>query len=185
MGSNNFDGKILLDTETDYIGWGRTQGTDVSTGPRIYAGYANLAALSGTLTAPIGSICLLDTGEIAINTSGTTTWAIVGVSRRAITDPGNAGAIPVTYSGYCPIVTAGAETRTLAAPSHAGQELLLYMKTDGGNAVITAAAAINAAGNNTITFADVTDSLLLRAVESGGSLVWRVVSSDGAALSTV
>lgn len=182
---NNYDGHILLDTATDYIGFGRAAGGVVSTGPRVQAGRANLAALSGTITAPAGSICMLDTGELAINTDGATAWAVIGVSRRAITDPGDAGAIPVTYSGYCPIVTAGAETRTLAAPSHAGQELLLYMKTDGGNAVITAAAAINAAGNNTITFADVTDSLLLRAVESGASLVWRVVSSDGAALSTV
>lgn len=184
MGSNNFDGKILLDVETDYIGWGRTQGTEVSTGPRIYAGYANLAALTGTITAPIGSICLLDTGELAINTSGTTTWAIVGVSRRAITDPGNGGAIPVTYSGYCPIVTAGSETRTLAAPSHAGQEITIYIKTDGGTCVITASAPINVAGNNTITMAEVTDCIKLIAVESGSSLVWRVIN-DGAALSTV
>ena len=54
-----------------------------------------------------------------------------------IADPGNAGAITVTESGHCPIVTTGAETRTLAAPSYAGQLLSLAMKTDGGDCVVT------------------------------------------------
>jgi hypothetical protein len=58
---------------------------------------------------------------------------------QTIADPGNAGAIPVTNGGHVAIVTAGAETRTLAAPSAAGQELLVYMKTDGGDCVITVA----------------------------------------------
>ncbi|MDY7011539.1 MAG: hypothetical protein SVV80_12430, partial [Planctomycetota bacterium] len=33
-----------------------------------------------------------------------------------IADPGDAGAVPVTDTGHCDIVTAGAETRTIAAP---------------------------------------------------------------------
>jgi len=100
-----------------------------------------------------------------------------------IADPGDAGAIPVTKSGWCPIVTAGTETRTLAAPTFEGQELWLFIKTDGGTCVITAAAAINAAGNTIMTMADVTDTMFLKAVASGSTLVWRVVSSDGSALS--
>lgn len=103
----------------------------------------------------------------------------------AIADPGNGGAIPVTASGYVPIVTAGSETRTLAAPSFVGQELLLYVKTDGGTCVITVASAINQTGNNTITTAEVRDVIRLVAIESGSSKVWHVVSNDGAALSTV
>lgn len=102
-----------------------------------------------------------------------------------IADPGNAAAIPVTQSGRVAIVTAGSETRTLAAPTFVGQELLLYVKTDGGTCVITCATTVNQTGNNTITMADVNDSIRLHAVESGSDLRWRVVCNDGAALSTV
>lgn len=102
-----------------------------------------------------------------------------------IADPGNAAAIPVTRSGYVPIVTAGSETRTLAAPSFVGQELLLYIKTDGGTCVITVASAINQTGNNTITMAEVRDSIHLRAIESGSNKVWDVVVANGADLNTV
>ena len=113
------------------------------------------------------------------------TITLAGSVTKAITDPGNAGAIPVTTSGYCPIVTAGSETRTLAAPSFIGQELLLYIKTDGGTCVITVASAVNQTGNNTLTLADVRDVIRLVAIESGSNKVWHVVSNDGAALSTV
>jgi hypothetical protein len=108
-----------------------------------------------------------------------------GPLNNVIADPGDAGAIPVTSSGYCPIVTAGSETRTLAIPAFIGQELLLYIKTDGGTCVITVASAINQTGNNTITMADVRDVIRLVAIESGSNRVWHVVSNDGAALSTV
>lgn len=104
---------------------------------------------------------------------------------NAIADPGDGEAIPVTNSGSVAIVTAGAETRSLAAPTFVGQQLSIYMKTDGGNCVITAASAINQTGNNTITLADVSDALLLYCVESGSNKVWRVAANDGAALSTV
>lgn len=103
----------------------------------------------------------------------------------AIADPGDAGAIPVTVSGYCPLVTAGAETRTLAAPSYIGQELLLYLKTDGGNCTVTCATTFNEAGNNTATFADTGDSLRLSAVEEGANLRWRCAIADGHTLTTV
>jgi len=103
----------------------------------------------------------------------------------AITDPGNAGAIPVTGSGHVDIVTAGAETRTLAAPSFIGQELLVSLKTDGGNCVVTCATTVNQTGNNTITFDDAGDAVLLVAKANGANKRWSVVSNDGAALSTV
>ena len=100
-----------------------------------------------------------------------------------ITDPGNGGAIPVTASGYVPIVTAGAETRTLAAPTFIGQRLLIYMKTDGGDAVLTVATTFNQAGNTTITLNDTGDSILLTAVEQGSNLRWRANgSNDGCTL---
>lgn len=127
-------------------------------------------------------------------TAGTVRLRLYGVSvsatihnplSAAITDPGNAGAIPVTNSGYCPLVTAAAETRTLAAPTYAGQLLSLSMKTDGGDCVVTCATGINQAGNNTITFNDAGDAVLLEAIYVGSNLRWRVVRNDGATLATV
>ena len=102
-----------------------------------------------------------------------------------IDDPGDAGAIPVVRSGYVPLVTAGTETRTLAAPTYAGQSLLLNFKTDGGNCVITCATGVNQTGNNTLTAADAGDAIELVAAYSGANLRWRVRSNDGVALSTV
>ena len=103
----------------------------------------------------------------------------------SIADPGNAGAIPVTASGHVDIVTAAAETRTIAAPSFVGQELILSMKTDGGDCVITVATTVNQTGNNTITLNDAGDAVLLVAKANGTNKRWSVVSNDGAVLSTV
>ncbi|MGE3527901.1 MAG: hypothetical protein AB7G54_00565 [Methyloceanibacter sp.] len=99
-------------------------------------------------------------------------------------DPGDAGALPV-YGGQVPLVSAGAETRTLAAPSRVGARLVLAMKTDGGNIVVTCATTVNQAGNNTLTFADVGDSIELLAVNQDATLRWKVVGNEGVALSTV
>jgi len=102
-----------------------------------------------------------------------------------IADPGDAGAIPVTASGHVDLVTAGAETRTLAAPSFLGQQLLVSLKTDGGDCVITCATTVNQAGNNTITLDDAGDAILLVAKANGANVRWSVVSNDGCTLSTV
>lgn len=107
-----------------------------------------------------------------------------GVKPAPVADPGNGGAIPVSEPGVCNLVTAAAETRTLAAPSFEGQELQINFKTDGGDCVITCATAVNQTGNNTLTLADAGDFLLLRGGRSGANLRWRVVANDGVALST-
>lgn len=104
------------------------------------------------------------------------------VPPAVIADPGDAGALPVAGSGVVGLVSADAETRTLADPSFAGQELTLAFKTDGGDVVVTAATAVNQTGNNTVTFADAGDAVVLQAVPLGDGLVWRVVVNDGAAL---
>lgn len=103
----------------------------------------------------------------------------------AIADPGDAAAIPVTQSGHVSLETGGAETRTLADPTFAGQVLALGFKADSGDCVVTAASAVNQTGNNTLTFADAGDLLTLQAVELGANLVWRIMANDGIALSTV
>ena len=104
---------------------------------------------------------------------------------NGIADPGNAGAIPVTASGYVDIVTAAAETRTIAAPTFKGQQLLLSMKTDGGDCTITVATTVNQTGNNTIKLDDAGDAVLLVAKTNGANIRWSVAMNDGAALSTV
>jgi predicted RecA/RadA family phage recombinase len=102
-----------------------------------------------------------------------------------ITDPGASGAIPVTQSGYVEIVTAGAETRTMLAPTFVGQRMLLMFTTKVGNCVITVASTVNLAGNNTITFSTVGQAILLVAVYYSGALKWKAVAVDGSLLSTV
>ena len=102
-----------------------------------------------------------------------------------IADPGNAQAIPVTASGHVDIVTAAAETRTLAVPTFAGQELLISMKTDGGDCVITVADPHIDGTNNTITLNDAGDTVRLVAGVSGAGFVWRLSFNVGAALSHV
>lgn len=125
------------------------------------------------------------TGNVTGNVTGNLTGNVAGgVTPTAITDPGNAGAIPVTNpTGRVAIVTTGAQTRTLAVPTIIGQRLLIYMKTDGGDCVITVAAAINASGNTVITLNDAGDGIELVAVESGSNLRWVVGFNSGCTLS--
>lgn len=111
--------------------------------------------------------------------------AVSGIA--VIADPGDAGAIPVTRSGNVALTTgASGETRTLADPGSVGLNLDISLDVDGGgDAVVTAATAVNQTGNNTITLNDAGDTISLRSVQVGGSPVWRVVENDGATLTTV
>lgn len=101
----------------------------------------------------------------------------------AFADPGDAGTLkwtPGISGGYFPLVTTGAETRTLPDPDIAGLELLIYMETDGGNCVITASTAYDETGGTTLTFSDVGQFVDLVAVDVGsGTYVWRVRGYDG------
>ena len=107
-----------------------------------------------------------------------------GAQPTIIADPGNAGAIPTTEGwGSCMLTTAGAETRTIAIPQREGQRITLALDTDGGDCVVTAAAAINPAGNTVMTFADAHDHIILGAITVGGALRWAVFSNVGVALS--
>ena len=100
-----------------------------------------------------------------------------------ITDPGNAGAIPVTQSGVCNLASGGVETRTLAIPTYNGQTLVLMCATYVGNITITSAQRLNQAGNVTMTFGAVEDAVFLVAVEIGAALRWKIFGNDGVALS--
>lgn len=155
-----------------------------TSGGNTFVGYAVANADYGTGAS--GAYASGDTYmEIESEYASTVTVNVVDELTTAITDPGNAGAIPVTIGGHVDIVTAGAETRTLAAPTFKGQSLLINMKTDGGDCVITCATTVNQTGNNTITLNDAGDAVLLVAKTNGANIRWSVVSNDGASLSTV
>ncbi len=111
---------------------------------------------------------------------GTAGW-VEGGTVDQTTDPGgpsgSPGAIPVTESGAVALVSVGAaEERTVAAPTFAGQELLLYFETDGGDIAVTFAAAVNLAGDTIATFTAVGESLYCKAFinTTAGGLQWRV-----------
>jgi len=157
--------------------YGGTAGTGCATttaGGNTFIGFAQAAA-----GATDETVRVLWSGPVAL------TNTVHNALTADLTDPGNAGAIPVTDSGKCDLVSAGTETRTLAAPTHVGQLLLLSFKTKVGNITVTCATGVNQTGNNTILFDTAADSILLVGVASGSNIRWRVVYNDGCTLSTV
>lgn len=145
-------------------------------GGNTFLGWANGAAAAGAAKVN-ARLC----GGVASVTANH-----YGPLNNIVADPGNVTkAIPVTASGRVALVTAGAETRTLAAPTFAGQELLLAFKTDGGDCVVTCATGLNQTGNNTATFNDAGDILRMVAIEVGANLRWRITANDTVALATV
>lgn len=98
-------------------------------------------------------------------------------------DPGNAGKLPRDQVCMISLVTTGAETRTLADPVREGIVLQLNFLTDGGDCVVTADSAINAATNTIMTFADAGDYIMLVSRKFGTGYRWVVAANDGTALS--
>lgn len=101
-----------------------------------------------------------------------------------LADPGNAGAIPVSWGGimraFVDLVTgASGETRTIADPPVAGLDLTISLKTDGGgDAVVTAASDITqTSGENVATFGDAGDTINLRSIAVGSAFKWRLVGA--------
>lgn len=103
-----------------------------------------------------------------------------------VADPGDAAAIPVTRSAAIGLdIADAAETNTLAVPAFAGQELLLYVTAlaGSGTRVVTVTGGVDVAGNDTLTFDAAGQSLVLRAIDVGGTLRWALTHADGAAAS--
>ena len=102
-------------------------------------------------------------------------------------DPGASGRIDPGERGMClyNLTSAGAETRTLAAPTREGMVLTLTCGTYVGDIVITSAVAVNQTGNNTLTFGAARDTITLVSIKSGSTIYWSPVGNDGVALSTV
>lgn len=160
-------GTAALDASTDgYILVG--DGTDLNS--VAVSGDATLAN-DGAITVASGAVSNTKLADSAKNMS------------YAIADPGAGGTITATTNGHVPIVTAAAEARTLANPSFDGQQLCLFLKTDGGDCTITAAARINTAGNTGIVMDDAGDFLLLVGFSIDANKRWQVVVNDGCTLS--
>lgn len=101
-------------------------------------------------------------------------------------DPGNGAAIAVDRSAYIALESGGAETRTLAVPTFPGQILFLNMITDGGDIVVTVTDPHIDGTNNTITFNDVGDTVILvGAKQSSSTYGWKLLMNVGASLSHV
>lgn len=101
-----------------------------------------------------------------------------------LVDPGNAGVIvPSKNFAVMPLVSAGAETRTLPNAAIPGLVLTLCCKTFVGNIVITAASSINTTGNTIITISAAGQAIELQSVDIGGTFQWRVTANMGTALS--
>lgn len=99
---------------------------------------------------------------------------------HVLADPGAGGTITSQEDlKICEIVTAAAEARTLANPTKAGNRLTLRMKTDGGDATITASNGLNVAGNTQAVFADVGDLLELVSVSHTSGYRWEILVNTG------
>lgn len=138
-----------------------------------------------------GDIAIAKTGAVTIANNAVDTAHLAATATptaRTIADPGTGKAIPVTGNGNVALTLAAAgETNTLAVPTFAGQILTISADTVVENAarIVTVASAINATGNNTLTFAAAGDFISLYGIKLGETFAWRVLASDGVTLSTV
>lgn len=102
-------------------------------------------------------------------------------------DPGDAGTLETQYSDVIhELVTAGAETRSLATPGKAGLRQSIYLKTDGGDVVITGSGSEvfwdGTTAHTQITLNTVRDFITVVSTYSGSTIGWTVVENAGAAL---
>ncbi len=97
-----------------------------------------------------------------------------------IDDPGDAATIVIDrYGAVVPIVSAAAETRTLAVPTKAGILATLVLDTDGGDVTLTVTSGYNAAADTAIVFGDAGDCVTFMSIKIGSNYRWRVVGQEG------
>lgn len=181
---------ITLDVVTDSV-LVKRQGASyivVSFGlTNLASGGLGAALNSGAATKGASMVALQDAGAYYPTDNVEAALQLRGMKDggNVIADPGTAQPIPVTKSGTLALVIgAGAETNTLPVPTFLGQELLICVTSvGGGTRAITAASAINKAGNTITTLGNAQDSILLRAGQVAGAAAWRVVVNDGTVLS--
>ena len=95
-------------------------------------------------------------------------------------DPGSGGTITVDMWGQVfPIVTAAAESRTLAQPSKAGVLAGIFLDTDGGDLTLTVTGGYNEDADTSITFDTASNYIVLWSIKVGSSYYWRVIAQEG------
>jgi hypothetical protein len=96
-----------------------------------------------------------------------------------LADPGNAGSIYVERSPcVVNLVSAGAETRTVAPPTEPGALLLLNAFTIGGTITVTVTGGYDPAGSTALSVTAVKQYFLLQSVqESAGVYRWRLLAA--------
>lgn len=109
---------------------------------------------------------------------------------RVVPDPGAGKTISLTHNCHVQMQTVAiGEPRALPNPTKEGQEVCLVLEkvSNSGTVVATAAGAINTTGNTVMTFDTEGDWCKLESIKyfiSGTAAYrWRVVDSDGCALS--
>ena len=97
-----------------------------------------------------------------------------------VDDPGDAGTITIDrYGAVVPMVSAAAETRTLAVPTKAGILATLVMDTDGGDITLTVTSGYNFDADTSITFDDAGDYVTFMSVKIGSNYRWRAIAQEG------
>lgn len=97
-------------------------------------------------------------------------------------DPGSGGTIRnVSWGEDVELVSAGAEARTLAAPTKAGQFITISAKTLVGNVTLTVTGGYNVAGATTLVFSANGQWAMFESVNNNGTYVWRLCGVDAAA----
>ena len=106
----------------------------------------------------------------------------MGQATKVIVDPGPSGTLRVTgHDVVFPLKSAGAETRTLPAPTGipVGTCCSLLMDTDGGDITVTVTGGMNQSGHTSAVFADAGDRLDLMVISLGTTKRWDVTVNVG------
>jgi len=95
-------------------------------------------------------------------------------------DPGDTKTLrPTRDRAVFEIVTAAAETRTLAVPTKAGLITTVVLDVDGGTLTLTVTSGYNADADTSITLADAGDFVTFIAIKIGANFRWRVLAQEG------
>jgi hypothetical protein len=95
-------------------------------------------------------------------------------------DPGASGTISVDRSPcYVNLVSAAAESRTLARPTKVGASAILSFKTDGGDITLTVTGGYNENGDTTFVFANAGEFAEFTSHYDGTNYFWRLTSHHG------
>ncbi len=90
-------------------------------------------------------------------------------------DPGNGGTISSDRNPqYVSLVSAGAETRTLARPTRENERITLYARTVGGTITVTVTGGYNTAGTTTYAFTAAGQWAMFESFFDGTNYFWRL-----------